>query len=118
MQLPVRIFWSNFWQPVICVIFNFSQPQQERFAYHSSLYFCSYPMALTLYGELCEIMLSNADATQRTEQVYNSALYIVQTRYNDFHALPYSGKGHFCLRQGRCKEAIKCYAKAAQITSK
>ena len=75
-------------------------------------------MGLGLYCELSEIMHSNVDTIQQIEGIHNKALLAVQTIYNNFHILPYCGKGHYCLRQGKCKEAIKCYSQAAQALAK
>jgi len=75
-------------------------------------------MGLGLYCELSEIMHSSEENVQHIETIYDKSLEAVQTFYDNYHALPYCRKGHFCLRQGKCKEAIKCYAKATQVVSK
>ena len=75
-------------------------------------------MGLGVYCELREIMHSNDGTVHQIEAIYDKALQAVQTAYDDYHVFPYCGKGHYCLRQGKCKEAIKCYAKAAHNLSK
>ena len=75
-------------------------------------------MALGLYCELNELSQSDHTSFKGIESVHDEALKAVQCFYADHHVLPYCGKGHFYLRQGKAKDAINCYAKAAQVASR
>ena len=75
-------------------------------------------MALGIFCELSESVPGSEIPLTLLEEIHDKALGAVRDLYDDSHVFPYLSKAHFHLRHRQCKQAIECYAKAAQVLSR